>query len=278
MPVDIRKVQDEAGEEMVDLVKKAGVVLSKKKINPALDQAAVIATFDHSSSTEEKYRLYSSGRMQSVADLVFAAGLQFDDDGEVPTSLFDDHVTPLGEITLRNCRGFLQREHKRYRYGGTDYLSALRWIVAEAGYGGVDLGSLPHNPLWQPSQTRRHWWGGRVHEAETAHESTLRLRASARYPTFAVFVTDGEPMDPKDAIVEYLTLMSQLPIFVQFIGVGAPRFEFLEQLDTMEGRFVDNANFFNAAEAPTTEAMLEKMLGEFPDYYRKARDLGLITG
>lgn len=262
MAVDLGKVQAEA-PHMVSLVKQVGVVLEKKGLNPDRYKAAVVATFDNSGSTEMgSNRLYSGGVMQEVADIAFAAGLTFDDDGSVPVSTFDHSVRDLGEMNLANCRGFLSR----IRAGGsTDYVGALRWIIKTAGYGRVnlDLGSAPRRGF-----LRKGGGGG-----------SLSVKATAQYPTYAIFVTDGEPNQGTEGSIEaLLTAMSQLPIFVQFVGVGQHTFSFLQQLDDLDGRLIDNADFFDAKDARGDQSkMLELMLNEFPDYYATARRTGLIV-
>ncbi len=55
-------------------------------------------------------------------------------------------------------------------------------------------------------------------------------------------------------------------------------FEFLEELDNLEGRFVDNANFF-AVEDPAAipdEALYELLMGEYPGWLTLARQGGLL--
>lgn len=255
MGVSLEKVEAQA-PHMLSLVKEGGVVLEKKGINPDLYKAAVIATLDHSGSASG---LYEQGLMQKVADIAFAAGLLFDDDGSVPVSLFDNTVNSLGEMDLANCRNFVA-QHNNYRFGGTSYKAALQWIVEEAGFGGINLGGSGGGGLFRGKSSG----GG------------LEVKATAEYPVYAIFVTDGEPQDGQ-AATEYLRLMSQLPIFVQFIGVGPHRFSFLKGLDDMDGRLIDNANFFDAKDAGNDQGkMLELMLGEFPDYYALARQKGLI--
>lgn len=261
MAVDLSKVERQA-PHMVSLVKRVGVELEKKGLNPDRYKAAVIGTFDHSGSTEMGgNHLYSDGTMQEVADICFAAGLTFDDDGEVPVSLFDGYINELGDMNLNNCKGFMDQE-RRFQKGGTSYLAALRWIVETAGFGRVDLG--------RPSSGKRGLFSKGSGDA-------LTVKATAEYPTYALFVTDGEPQDDHSAIEAYLTAMSQLPIFVQFVGVGEHSFRFLDQLNKLEGRLVDNANFFDAKAANHDQGkMLELMLGEFPDYYAAARKASLI--
>lgn len=253
MSVDLSKVQEQA-PHLVDLVKATKVNLEKSGINPDIDMAAVLAIFDDSGSAQG---LYQSGEIQKVADLAFAAGLVFDDDGEVPTAFFSNTVKDLGSVNLGNCRGFIAKQSPRWN--GTEYAKALRWIIEQAGFGNVDLSTAS-----RPGGFFRKGSGG-----------GLSVKGTAEYPTFAIFVTDGQPQDPQETIA-LLTAMSQLPIFVQFVGVGPSSFPFLESLDDLSGRYIDNAGFFDAKNAKDQQGMLAGLLNEFPQYYPKARAKGLI--
>lgn len=259
MGVDLKKVEAEA-PHLVDLTKKTQQVLLDKKLNPEQYKANVVGTFDNSGSTEMgRNHLYSEGKMQEVADIAFAAGLVFDDDGQVPMSVFNSNVRDLGEMSLQNCKGFLSSVRAG---GGTDYVAALRWIIGAAGFGGVDLGVH--------SGKKRGLFG-------KGNSDALTVKATAPYPTYALFVTDGEPGNPHEEIESLLTAMSQLPIFVQFVGVGEATFSFLQRLDDLDGRLIDNADFFDAKDANHDQTrMLELMLNEFPGYYANAKRNGLI--
>ncbi|MDQ0269197.1 hypothetical protein J2S17_001067 [Cytobacillus purgationiresistens] len=52
----------------------------------------------------------------------------------------------------------------------------------------------------------------------------------------------------------------------------------MEKLDAMEGRFIDNANFFHIDKIETTtdEQLYEMLLGEFPDWLKKAKEKKVI--
>lgn len=270
MPVlDLNKVRSEV-PRLAKTVEQVGITLQKKGLDPTTNKAAVIMTLDHSGSTEMGgNRLYSDGTMRDVADIAFSAGLHFDDDGEIPVSFFDQGIKDLGNMNLGNAEDFISSRWN-YDFGGTSYLAALKWIVRTAGFDGVDLSSVT------TVTTEKHGHFGRSHQQQV--RGPLSVKATAEYPTFALVATDGEPQDSHADIIEYMTLMSQLPIFVQFVGVGHHDFEFLRQLDEMDGRFVDNANFFDAKDANhDPEQMLGLMFEEFPDYYIKARNLGLVT-
>jgi hypothetical protein len=193
----------------------------------------------------------------------FAAGLVFDDDGDVPVSYFDDNVYDLGSIDLTNCKDFVARNLPHL--GRTNYVAALQWIIEQAGFGNVDIST---------TSTKS---SGVFRKSTTTH-SAQAVKATAPYPTFAMFVTDGAPnRGTEDDIRRLLTEMSQLPIFVQFIGVGGGNFSFLESLDELSGRLIDNAGFFDARNASNEDEMLDGLLNEFPEYYKKAREQGLIV-
>ena len=255
MGVSMVEIEKKA-PHLVNLVKEVNVSLKKSNFDPEANKAAVVATIDESGSTRD---LFSSGEIQRVADLAFAAGLVFDDDGEVPVSYFDNSVHDLGSINLSNCKGFIA--NNRPHFGSTDYVGALEWIIDQAGYSDVKLTSSKMSGLFRKSGT-----------------DPLSVKATAPYPTFAIFITDGEPnRGTEDAIYALLTQMSQLPIFVQFLGVGSWGFQFLRSLDDLSGRLIDNAGFFDAKDASNTEEMLAGLLNEFPEYYQKARAEGLIV-
>lgn len=300
MPLSLEKVQREA-PHLADSYRRVGLTLQKQAINPADYPAELIVEIDHSSSTNS-YGLYqarqavwsSDPTILQVADLAFVAALQFsrDTDPAMPASLFGGVIHDLGSIRLQNCKGFLN-QHQRYQFcKTTNYRLALQDIRRRAGYGNLDLHpgwvTEPTSPAPAPPPKQGFWsrlFGGESPQTPQPLQQSARRRlapyrvmASSAVPHLAIVITDGEPLDPQQGIIEELTLMSQLPIFVQFIGVGPSDFEFLRRLDNMEGRFVDNANFFHARDAGgDLDAMVRLMLGEFPDYYRKARKLGLIV-
>ncbi|SPU00355.1 stress protein [Bacillus tequilensis] len=59
------------------------------------------------------------------------------------------------------------------------------------------------------------------------------------YPAFIVFINDG---GCKKSIKPIIEASSDKPVFWQFVGIGNGNFDFLNQLDTLEGRVVDNTN------------------------------------
>lgn len=212
--------------------------------------------------------------MPALGDLCYAAGSAYDDDGIIPTGYFNRTVTThgVGDVNIDNCRGLIERTYRQNWNGYTNYLEALKWIVGQVEeFASIDLGR-PGSPM--------------------------SVKFQSPMPLFAIFITDGEPTDDKRAIINYIQRISQLPIFIQFVGVGVDNdFYFLnKQLNEMPAgsRLIDNCGFFNAMEVMPAGSygpgvirtpqqdeylqriILENLFNEFPAYYREARRIGLI--
>jgi len=95
-------------------------------------------------------------------------------------------------------------------------------------------------------------------------------------PALVIFQTDGEPND-RAATERALRDVSGLPIFFSFIGFGN-NIRFLERLDDLSGRIVDNASFFHARD-PRRVADAELYDGithEFAAWLAAARTKGIV--
>ena len=68
-------------------------------------------------------------------------------------------------------------------------------------------------------------------------------------------------------------------MFWQFVGVGGSNYGILEKLDTMEGRYVDNANFFalDDFKKVSNPDLYGRLLNEFPQWLREIRAKGMIS-
>lgn len=65
---------------------------------------------------------------------------------------------------------------------------------------------------------------------------------------------------------------------MEVVGIGDSNFEVLEKLDTMEGRFIDNANFFHIKEIEkvSDEELYNNLLNEFPAWLTEAKTKGIL--
>ncbi len=248
--------------QLVSLAKKAAVSLAKQGLQE--HRAKVALCLDISGSMAG---LYQSGKIQRFAEKVLALGTRFDDDGDIDVFLFGRQAHDVGTMDIGNCRGFVDGLLGSHPLeGGTYYAEAMRMIRS---FYFPDAG------------------GGRRQQA-----------VRSMLPTYVMFLTDGETMD-KPKTQEQITWAAYEPIFWQFIGIGRSNvtpstakkgfraklaammesdFGFLEQLDSMSGRYVDNANFFSIVdpEAVPDEELYDLMMGEYPSWVRAAPSLGLL--
>ncbi len=100
----------------------------------------------------------------------------------------------------------------------------------------------------------------------------------AQIANYVIFITDGNNSDKADA-KKAITEISNYPIFWQFIGIGGARFEFLEKLDEMDGRYVDNANFFPIHDINSMEdrELYTKLFAEYPSWLSDAKVQQMIA-
>ena len=89
----------------------------------------------------------------------------------------------------------------------------------------------------------------------------------ADIPNYVIFITDGDNWDRGDA-ERVITKGSNYPVFWQFVGIGDSSFQFLSHLDDMDGRYVDNANFFqlNDLEDIDDKELYKRLLSEYPQW------------
>lgn len=225
-------------KELLSLVKKVSVSLEKKRL--LTDRAKVALCLDISGSMSS---LYKAGKIDTLVRRVMALGYRFDDDGEIDVFLFGANVHDWGLIGVDDYRTFVKDMQRRHPLeGGTRYGAAMERI--------------------------------RAFYARNNPEGL---------PVYVMFVTDGGTED-KSKTERELRAASAEPLFWQFMAIGAtgffsgPRFEFLEKLDELTGRKVDNADFFQVADpaAPSDEEMFELMMKEYPDWLKAAQKAGIL--
>lgn len=99
----------------------------------------------------------------------------------------------------------------------------------------------------------------------------------SKLPAYVIFITDGG-VGSESSIRRLIIESSKMPVFWQFIGVGGSNYGVLERLDTMNGRYIDNANFFALDDFKRIDAadLYSRMLAEFPDWLKEAKRLRII--
>ena len=249
-----KRVASEA-PKLLSLVKQAGVSLEKAGLSS--HRARVCLCLDISGSMSALYR---QGLVQAFAERILALACQFDDDGEIDVFLFGKQVHQPRPMGLSNWNGYVGQVIQQHPLeGDTRYGSAMEAI-------------------------RRFYFPDAAGGARNSpHKAAL--------PVYVMFVTDGSTSD-KATTEKQLRWSSLEPIFWQFMGIGQGRksknkllaafqnsdFPFLESLDELPGRLIDNASYFSVS-APNEHsdtALYDLLMTEYPGWLKLAAGHGLL--
>ncbi|MGZ4557377.1 MAG: VWA domain-containing protein, partial [Mycobacteriaceae bacterium] len=228
-------------------------------------------------------RLYRNGSMAALAERILALGLRFDDDGQVDVFLFGKDGHAAGALQLDNRADYIPTMLQRFGLEPATYYGKAMALI------------------------REHYFGSAQPRREPLSDTV---------PVYVMFITDGQTFD-EDGAREQVISSSYEPLFWQFMAIGRssgtvtpgtapseppanagffgrrkppPRqgpacggsgnseFRFLEELDDMGGRYLDNADFF-AVEDPAAipdEQLFELLMTEYPAWLTQARAQGLL--
>ncbi|MEK4228197.1 vWA domain-containing protein [Solibacillus sp. FSL H8-0538] len=183
-------------------------------------------------------KLYRDGVVQQAVERILAVASQLDDDGALDVWVYDNEFSRLTPVT---------------EMGFPNY---------------VEKAILSDNSIHK---------FGRNDEPLVMKDILTKylIEEPSDDPAFIVFINDG---GCKPGIKKFIVKSSSQPIFWQFVGIGDSNFDVLRRLDTMEGRVVDNANFFhlNNLEEVSDETLYEQLLNEFPDWLVEAKKVGIL--
>ncbi len=253
--VSLEKRIEAEAPRLVSLVKKVGVSLEKAGLQD--HKARVALCLDISGSMAS---LYKTGQIAAFADRILALACRFDDDGLLDVFLFGKNVHQPEPMSLAASQGYVAELMRRYPLeGNTCYGKAIQAI-------------------------REYYYP----EGHAQRASPI----SDTMPVYVMFVTDGETSDESKTEKE-IRQASFEPIFWQFMGIGKSRksrkkslldslirsnFSFLEKLDTMTGRYIDNANFFSVEtpEEHEDDILYQLLLSEYKDWLIKARQKNIL--
>ncbi len=182
--------------------------------------------------------LYRNGTVQKVVERILAVASQFDDDGMLDIWVYDNEFSRLKPVTERDFEGYVNQ-----------------YIL--------------NNDLIHKF--------GRNDEPPVMEDviSKYTLEDPSSDPAFIVFINDG---GCKKTIKKPIVKSAGKPIFWQFVGIGDANFDVLEKLDTMEGRYIDNANFYHFKDIGqvSDEELYDHLLDEFPSWIKEAREKGVL--
>jgi uncharacterized protein YegL len=121
------------------------------------------------------------------------------------------------------------------------------------------------------------WGGTNYSPAIRKITKVYGIKNPSKDPTFVIFMTDGDNWDKEEAR-QALIKASEYNIFWKFVGIGNASMPFLEELDNMQGRKVDNANFVqikNINKMKDSE-LYTKLLEEYGEWTAGARFAGIL--
>lgn len=253
--IQLEKRLEKEAPQLLDLSKKARITL--EKVGLADHTAKVALCLDISGSMA---RLYSSGKIQAFAERILALSTRFDDDGSIDMFLFGQQAHHAGELTIRNFNGFVEQVIKQHPLEGGTYYAKVMSMIRAYYFGEVHM-----DRQVRPQQT----------------------------PIYVMFVTDGDTFD-RPQTVKHMQDSSYEPIFWQFMAIGETKkdagkggflrnifksdFSFLEELDELQGRFIDNADFFSVVDPAeiADDALYDLLMQEYPAWVQLAKANGLI--
>lgn len=232
--LSLEKSLESTAPKLLDLSKKASISLEKKGLSE--HKAKVALCLDISVSMTH---LYSSGIIQNFVEKILALSCRFDDDGSIDIFLFGENGHQPNPITFKDFNGYISRIVKQYPLEmDTRYSEAIESV--------------------------------RQFYTKYKYERSEPLQLEE--PVYVIFVTDGQPSD-KTATTKAIKNSSYEPIFWQFIGVGSANLSYLEKLDDLPDRFLDNADFFklDKLDKYSDEELYDKLINEYPSWINKAK-------
>lgn len=250
----LEKKMEVQAPKILDLSKKAKVSL--EKVGLQNHHAKVALCLDISGSMSGLYR---SGKIQEFAERILALGTRFDDDGSIDIFLFGANGHEAGELTIDNFNGFVHQLIRRYPLEGSTYYGKVMKMI------------------------RQHYFGS---------ASKRNQPISNEMPVYVMFVTDGATFD-KQETTSHIQNSSYEPIFWQFMAIGKSNkglkgrgffrafqsdFTFLEELDNLSGRYLDNADFFSVEDPQhiSDNELYDLLMKEYPEWVKAASAKGLI--
>ena len=179
------------------------------------------------------YELYRNGSVQEALTRFLPLALKFDDNGELEVYVFNGSCTRVPEPMTIH-----------------NYENYVENVILRNGLG--PTGGTNYAPVIK--QTMRDYDDGDPN------------------PAFGFIITDGDNFDKSetDAIVRK---SSKYKTFYEFIGIGNSSFPYLEKLDELNGRTVDNTAFFKVTDFSrlSDDELYDKLLEQYPQWLRAWR-------
>lgn len=184
--------------------------------------------------------LYENGKVQELFERILPLALKFDDNGELDLWLFSNKSSKMESISLNNYFNYVTK-----------------------------------NIL---NQSNHDFWGGTSYAPVMKDiYKELVVKHPSKLPTYVLFITDGNNSDKKETD-DIIKKLSKHNIFWQFVGIGYSSFDYLDHLDNIDGRFIDNANFMKVSNLSkkTDTDLYNELLKEYPSWKKLAKSKGIL--
>jgi hypothetical protein len=236
------------GEERLSLVKRQTLDLRKKEVHRVLltkgadaERVRVVMVIDKTGSMYQEFR---TRLIHRVVERMVPVAIQLDTDGSLETYLYAKTFARLPDLRVADLETWPEE-----------------FLHLNGTHGGINYRKL----------------GGSNDEIPILTELSGTARRGDP-ATLVLFFTDGGFYKRKE-ITRVIREASAKPIFWQFVGIGANDYGLLEKLDDMDGREVDNVDFFalDDIDQVTDAELYRRLLDEFPGWLRAARTKGIAA-
>jgi stress response protein SCP2 len=280
--ITLEKIERKA-PALVSLAKKVNALVAKMGLGEIF--ADVVLVLDGSGSMS---RQYPDG-IQKLIDRIVPLALRLDPDGAIPCYAFASHCARLSidttteeevgdNITLENYADFIRRaQQSRMPYEQTTQGGFL-------GIGGTSTDKIDASG----KKIRKAYSGSEIfpglgysNEEVPLLEMLRQDYAGTKKPVLAIVVHDGGVGNTRAISEKIRSLANEgVPIFLQFVGWAGSSYGVLKNLDTLEGRRIDNTGFFELTARDLVqmpeEVLLQNILKEFPAWLKAAEKEGII--
>ncbi|MGB7444421.1 MAG: VWA domain-containing protein [Coleofasciculaceae cyanobacterium] len=241
-PIDITKKAD------INLLKsKIDIVLKKKEINNVVARVALVLDISGSMLNQ-----YTSGAVQAFLERIVPVASRLDDNGTLDVWFFGSRFKRTKSVIEANVDGYIKQQCGESQR--SFLISKAPALMKELGFGNNEPDVI-RDVIKKYTQEK-----------------------PSNLPTFVIFLSDGGVTNER-GIKQAIFDAAKYPIFWQFVGLAGSNYGILERLDTVSGRIVDNADFFNIDDLSeiTDDQLYERLLTEFPGWIKVARSKGILS-
>lgn len=245
-------------------VKNVKIQLEKIQFGENIQVAVALDISGSMSST------FQNGTVQDLVERLLAIGINLDRNQKIEVFPFNGNAYTTAPATRRTLENYVEERilDRLSIGGGIKYAPVMQEISNRF--------KMEHVTRTVEVKQKKRFLSSIFGTKEVEEQKETYTTGD---PLVVFFITDGANSD-RDQTEALIKKLSNRPVFWQFIGINSPwgGFPFLEKLDDLHGRYIDNANFFNAGDIASIDDndLYKRILNEMPQWYKKAKELGVI--